>query len=109
MTVPRILSVAKALPPHYVEQDALLAAFRELWGQKHFNLERLEQLHRAVRGGGRHLAVPIGEDRALESFSARHAAPVDAAVAPGEDALRGALRAAGLAPGDGQQLFVVTL
>src|SRR5256712_12294027 len=45
----RILSVAQALPPNFADQDTLLAAFRELWGQKHFNLERLEQLHRAVR------------------------------------------------------------
>ena len=108
-TSARILAVSRALPPHYVDQDTLLIEFRELWGQKHFNLERLEQLHRAVRVGGRHLALPIGEYRALESFSARNAAWIDAAVALGEDAVRAALRAADLTPGDVDHLYFVTV
>ena len=109
MSLPRILSVAKALPPHYVEQDALLAAFRDLWGEKHFNLERLEQLHRAVRVGGRHLALPLDAYPKLESFAARNAAWIEAAVTAGTDAVRSALLAADIAPTQVDHLYFVTV
>ena len=109
MSSPRILSVGKALPPHYVEQDALLAAFRELWGEKHFNLERLEQIHRAVRVGGRHLALPLEAYQGLESFAARNAAWIEAAVAVGTDAVRSALLAADVAPSQVDHLYFVTV
>ena len=105
----RILAVSRALPPHFVDQDTLLAAFRELWGQKHFNLERLEHLHRAVRVGGRHLALPIEQYRAMESFSARNAAWIEAAVSTGEDAVRSALLAADVVPTAVDHLYFVTV
>ena len=59
MGEPHILSSSATLPAYYVDQETLLGAFREQWAEKHFNVERLEQLHRAVRVGGRHLALPL--------------------------------------------------
>jgi alkylresorcinol/alkylpyrone synthase len=106
---PRVLSAEKALPPHYVDQETLLAAFRAHWGQKHFNLDRLEQLHRAVRVGGRHLALPLAEYPALESFAARNAAWTRVAVEVGEAAVRNALLAADVAPAQVDHLFFVTV
>jgi len=105
----RILSVAKALPPNFVEQDTLLAAFRELWGERHFNLERLEQLHRAVRVGGRHLALPLQEYKALLGFAARNAAWTRAAVEIGERAVREALLGADVAPAQVDHFWFVTV
>ena len=106
---PRILAAAQALPPHYASQDALLATFREIWGQEHFNLDRLEQLHRAVRVGGRHLALPLAEYPALESFAARNDAWTRVAVEVGEAAVRNALLAADVAPAQVDHLFFVTV
>ena len=106
---PRILSAATAVPPNFVDQDTLLSAFRELWGQRHFNLDRLEQLHRAVRVGGRHLALPLAEYRALESFAARNAAWTRAAVEVGGRAVRSALLAADLSPSHVDHLWFVTV
>jgi alkylresorcinol/alkylpyrone synthase len=106
---PRILSAQTALPENYVDQETLLAAFREHWGKKHFNLDRLEQLHRAVRVGGRHLALPLEEYRALESFAARNAAWTRAAVEVGARAVRSALLAADLSPAQVDHLFFVTV
>jgi len=105
----RILSVAQALPPHFVDQETLLAAFRMLWGEKHFNVDRLEQLHRAVRVGGRHLALPLEEYRGLESFAARNAAWTRVAVDVGADAIRRALLAADVAPAQIDHLYFVTV
>jgi len=105
----RILSAAQALPPNYVDQDTLLAAFRAHWGKKHFNLDRLEQLHRAVQVGGRHLALPLEEYEGLESFAARNAAWTRVAVEVGEGAVRKALLAADVAPSQVDHLYFVTV
>ena len=105
----RILAAAQALPPHYVDQETLLAAFRALWGQKHYNLDRLEQLHRAVRVGGRNLALPLEQYAGLESFADRNTAWIGAAVEVGEDAVRKALRKAEVAPEQVDHLFFVTV
>jgi alkylresorcinol/alkylpyrone synthase len=105
----RILSVARALPPHFVDQETLLAAFRTLWGEKHFNLDRLEQLHRAVRVGGRHLALPLEEYRGLETFSARNAAWTRVAVDLGAETIRAALLAADVTPAQVDHLYFVTV
>jgi alkylresorcinol/alkylpyrone synthase len=109
VAVTRLLTAQTALPDNYVDQETLLAAFREHWGKKHFNLERLEQLHRAVRVGGRHLALPLAEYPALESFAARNAAWTRAATLVGERAVRNALLAADLAPAQVDHLFFVTV
>jgi alkylresorcinol/alkylpyrone synthase len=106
---PRILSVERALPPHFAEQEKLLDAFRALWGQKHFNLDRLEQLHRAVRVGGRHLALPLEEYAALQSFAARNAAWTRVATTLGAEAVRKALLAADVAPAQVDHLHFVTV
>jgi alkylresorcinol/alkylpyrone synthase len=105
----RVLAAQGALPPNFVEQDELLAAFRALWGQKHFNLDRLEQLHKAVRVGGRHLALPLNEYPALQSFAARNDAWIRAAVDLGADAVTGALRAADVTPAQVDHLYFVTV
>ena len=105
----RILAAAKALPPHEVDQETLLAAFRTHWGEKHFNLDRLEQLHRAVRVGSRHLALPLEQYAALESFAARNDAWTRVAVEVGEEAVRKALLAADVAPAQVDHLFFVTV
>jgi alkylresorcinol/alkylpyrone synthase len=106
---PHILSTSAALPAHYADQETLLAAFRAQWAEKHFNVDRLEQLHRAVRVGGRHLALPIERYQQLDSFAKRNDAWIAAAVDLGEEALRRALLSADLRPGDVDQLFFVTV
>ena len=55
----QIVSVGRALPANYYEQDALLAALGRLWAGRFHNPRRLEQIHRNVLVGGRHLALPM--------------------------------------------------
>jgi len=109
MREPHILSAAAALPENYADQETLLAAFRSHWGRKHFNLDRLEQLHRAVRVGGRHLALPLEEYAELDSFARRNDAWIAAAVDIGEKALKDALLRADLRPQDVDHLYFVTV
>lgn len=105
---PTILSVGRALPAHYASQDEIIAAFRELWGRAHYNVERLEELHRAVQVRGRHLARPLADYPGLDTFAKRNDAWIAAALELGEAAVRDALDRAGVAPRDVDHLFCVT-
>jgi len=106
---PSILSVGRALPPHFADQETLIAAFAEHWRKHHFNLERLAELHRATHVGGRHLALPIQEYAALDSFAKSNGAYLAAGAEVGEAAVRDGLRRARLEPGDVDHLFFVTV
>lgn len=109
MPAPRIRTVARALPPHFADQETLIAALRDEWAGKHFNVERLEDLHRAVGVDGRHLAVPVEQYRGLTTFRARNDAWTAAALDLGAQAVSAALHVAGLAPTDIDHLCFVTV
>ena len=108
-SAPRIRAVGTALPPHYADQETLIAALRSTWAEHHFNLARLEDLHRSVQVGGRHLALPIERYAALERFSHRNDAWIECAQVLGEEAVRAALSRAGMVPRDIDHLMFVTV
>ncbi len=86
-----------------------MAALRDEWTARHFNVERLEELHRAVGVGGRHLALPLEQYRELTTFRARNDAWTVAALDLGAQAASAALDAAGLASTDIDHLCFVTV
>lgn len=96
----RIASVGRALPEHYYEQEQLLAALAKLWEGRFHNPRRLEQIHRNVLVGGRHLALPIEEYAGLRGFGDANAAFIRCGLELGERAIREALAAAELAPSE---------
>jgi len=104
-----VASVGAAFPPNYYDQDTLLAAFRSHWATRHFNLDRLEALHRHVLVGGRHLALPMAEYERLTGFGDANQAWLRVAQEVGETAIRRALDAAGVAPTEVDALFSVTV
>jgi len=106
---PLVRSVGTALPPHYADQETLIAAFRTHWAKEHFHIERIEELHRSVQVGGRHLAVPIDDYPGLADLRARNDAWVRVSTEVGEQAVRKALDRAGLRPRDVDHLFFVTV
>jgi alkylresorcinol/alkylpyrone synthase len=108
-THPTVVSAGRALPPNFVDQETLIAALSAYWGQKHFNVERLADIHRATRVGGRHLALPLAEYPALHTFRECNDAFVRVGAEVGEAAVRAALSAAGLAPADVDHLYFVTV
>jgi alkylresorcinol/alkylpyrone synthase len=105
----RIAAVGSALPPHFYDQDTLLEAFRRHWEKRHYNLDRLEDLHRAVLVGGRHLALPMEEYEKLESWGQANDAWIRVAQEVGEAAVRAALDRAGLGIEDVDALIFVTV
>ena len=106
---PWVRSVGTALPPHWVDQETLISIFREHWAREHFNVERIEELHRSVQVGGRYLALPLEKYLPLESFSERNEAFNQVSLEVGEQAVRRALDLAGMQPRDVDHLFFVTV
>jgi alkylresorcinol/alkylpyrone synthase len=106
---PAILSVGRALPPNYVDQETLIAALTAYWAAKHHNADRLGDIHRAAQVGGRHLALPLAEYPGLDTFGKANDAFQRVGVEMGEEAIRRALDRAGLAPRDVDQLWFVTV
>jgi alkylresorcinol/alkylpyrone synthase len=104
----RIAAVGRALPEHYYPQEELLAEFRKLWAGR-VSLRRVEELHRNVRVGGRHLALPKADYLKLAGFRESNDAYVRCALDLGERALRDALARAGLEPGELRHLFWVSV
>ena len=98
-----------ALPPNWVDQETLISVFREQWAREHFNVERIEELHRSVQVGGRYLALPLEQYLPLKRFSERNDAFNQVSLEMGELAIRRALDGAGLQPRDVDHLFFVTV
>jgi alkylresorcinol/alkylpyrone synthase len=105
----RIASVGRALPPHFYDQDTLLAALRRRWAGQIFNLDRLERLHRNVLVGGRHLALPIEEYDGLTTWGKANDAWIRVAQEVGGAAVLDALARAGLEPADVDAIFFVSV
>ena len=105
----RIASVGSALPEHFYDQETLLSAFREQWAERYFNLRRLEDLHRNVLVGGRHLALPLEEYPRIESWGQANDHWIRVAQEIGGDAILSALESACLSPSDVSAFFFVTV
>lgn len=105
----RIASVGTAVPSHFYDQETLLEAFKSRWATRYFNLDRLEQLHRNVLVGGRHLALPLADYETLTGFGEANDAWIRVGLEVGEGALLGALRGAGLTVQDVGALFTVSV
>ena len=105
----RIASVGSALPENFYDQETLLAAFREQWAERYFNLRRLEDLHRNVLVGGRHLALPLEEYSRLESWGQANDHWIRVAQELGGEAVLAALGRAGLTPSDVSAFIFVTV
>ncbi len=105
----RIAGVGSAFPPNYYGQEQLLASFREHWAPHFFNLDRLEQIHRNVLVGGRHLALPMEEYPRLTGFGDANNAWIRVGREVGAAAIEQALAAARLTTDDVDALLFVTV
>ena len=105
----RIAAVGSAFPPHYYDQEELLAALEARWGERFFNRERLARMHRNVLVGGRHLALPIEEYAGLDTWGKANDAWLRVAREVGAQAVSDALAKAGVAPGEVDAFYTATV
>jgi len=104
-----IATVGRAFPPNFADQDTLIAAFRAAWAARYHNVGRIEQLHRNVLVGGRHLALPIDRYMQLDGFTEANDAFVRVGTDVGAAAVSDALARAGLQPQDVDAIWFVSV
>lgn len=105
----KIAAVGRALPPHYYDQQTLLAALQRRWADRFFNPERIERLHRNVLVGGRHLALPLEEYEGLTTWGKANDAWIRVAQEVGGQAVLDGLSKAGLSADEIDALIFVTV
>jgi alkylresorcinol/alkylpyrone synthase len=104
-----VSAVGRVLPPHRLDQEQILAALRGLWADRHYNAARLDDLHRAVRVKGRHLALPLERYPGLDSFAKQNDAWIEVAQELGARAVEDALSRARLSAREVDHLLTVTV
>jgi alkylresorcinol/alkylpyrone synthase len=105
----RIAAVVRALPPHRYSQEQIRAKLEQIWTDRPAVVSRLASLHENARVGTRHLALPIEEYGVERTFGASNDCWIRVAQELGEQAIGGALAAAGLGPQDIDAIFVVSV
>jgi alkylresorcinol/alkylpyrone synthase len=106
---PVLRSIGRALPSNYYEQQTLSTALWNEWGGDEEGCARFERFHRSVGVRGRHLALPIEEYRALDSFAKANDRWIERATELGEEAALSALARAQLSPADIDHIFFTTV
>ncbi|HEY4003006.1 MAG TPA: 3-oxoacyl-[acyl-carrier-protein] synthase III C-terminal domain-containing protein [Candidatus Xenobia bacterium] len=105
----RIAGVGTAVPPYRYEQATLTAAAERVWADRHFNAERIGDLFRAVRVGGRNLSLPLDRYLRLSGFGEANRVFHEVGADIGESALRRALDHAGLQAQDVDAFYFATV
>jgi alkylresorcinol/alkylpyrone synthase len=105
----QILAVRSAFPVNHYSQAACTMAYAELAGLRPAQRALLDRLHRNAGVETRHTALPLEEYGALAGIAATNDRYIAEAAALGERALKSALDAAGLSPGDLDLLIVTSV
>jgi alkylresorcinol/alkylpyrone synthase len=106
---PVLAAIAPILPPNYVDQAQLAAALRHIWSDSARELRVFDQVQRSLGIKGRHLALPIADYYALDSFAANNDAWLRVAPEMGTNAARAALARAHIEPREVDHIFFVTV
>lgn len=105
----RVASVAPALPGHVHTQAEITAMFADLVLPGDDRRAVLERFHAAAGVKQRHLALPLEEYPRLAGFGAANDAFISVGTDLAERAVRDALTAVGLEPGDVDLLLVTSV
>ena len=106
---PVLRSIDRALPTNYYAQEVLSTALWNEWSGKIEDRPRFERMHRSVGVRGRHLALPMDEYRAIDSFEEANDRWIERAAELGEEAVLSALARAKLLPADVDHIFFTTV
>jgi alkylresorcinol/alkylpyrone synthase len=107
--VTRIAAVRCALPPHRHRQAELTGAMAAISAVEPARRTLLERLHANSGVDTRHTVLPLAAYRGLDGLGAANDLYIEHATALAEQALRSALRAAGLAAGDLDMIIVTSV
>lgn len=106
---PFIRSISRTLPEHYEPQAKLSAYLKALWSKRHFNVDRVDELHKNSKVDGRYLACSLAELSTLDSLQKRNDKWIQVATDVGARSVSDALKEADLTPKDVDHVFFVTI
>src|SRR5215211_1036967 len=106
--MPRIRSVATALPPHALSQERIRDLAREHFAPAFPEIDRYMTVFRHAQIDTRHFAAPLEWFMKPHSFKQCNNLFIEAATALGEAAARACLAQVGLEPGDVNHLIWVS-
>lgn len=104
-----LVAVHGVVPPHRYPQAELTAAFAELCLPDPARRAALDRVHGNAGVQFRHLALPLPAYAGLTDVRAANEAWLEVAADLGEQAVKGALAAAGIAPGDVDLVISTTI
>lgn len=105
----RIASAASAFPVHYYDQQAIVEALKDYWGERLERPEMLDRLHARTGVERRHMVLPLEEYKAVDTWGKANNKWIEAAQELGSNAICRALTPLGLVPADIDALFFVTV
>ncbi|HVA67863.1 MAG TPA: 3-oxoacyl-[acyl-carrier-protein] synthase III C-terminal domain-containing protein [Candidatus Binataceae bacterium] len=105
----RIAGVASALPANRYHQEEITGALKRHWAEKLTRPELLDRLHSRTGVRERHLAFALERYETFQTWGESNAAWLEVASHLGERAIDAALERCGMARGDADALFVVSV
>lgn len=89
--MPFLIDIETSLAKNTYSQDEIISAFKKVWATKFVNTDRLEEFHKNVLVGQRHLAMPIESYFDQNSFQKRNDAFIEVASDMARRAVEGLL------------------
>ncbi len=105
----KITGAACAFPEHYYTQQVLIEHLARYWGPKLLNPAVVRRFHEVVGVDGRYLALPIERYEPIANWGEANNLWIECAQDLGGRALLGALQDAGLAAGDLDAIYFVSV
>ncbi len=102
----RIAGAASAFPQYVYDQQAIIAALRDFWGERLQRPELLERLHARSGVEKRHFVLPTEAYLAIDTWGKANALWIEKAEELGYQAICRAITPLGVAPRDIDALYV---
>ncbi len=102
----RIAGAASAFPQYVYDQQAIIAALRDFWGERLQRPELLERLHARSGVEKRHFVLPTEAYPAIDTWGKANALWIEKAEELGYQAICRAITPLGVAPRDIDALYV---
>jgi alkylresorcinol/alkylpyrone synthase len=105
----KIIGAGSAFPGNAYEQQAITSALKEAWQPRMENAEVLDRLHSRCGVERRHLVLPLEAYERVTTWGQANDLWIDYAQTLGRDAICRAITPLGLAPGDIDALYFVSV
>jgi alkylresorcinol/alkylpyrone synthase len=105
----RIAGAGSAFPPHVYDQQAVVAALKDYWGERLLRPELLDRLHARSGVERRHLVLPTEAYAGVDTWGKANTLWIEKGVELGAAAICRAITPRGIAPAEIDALYVASV